>query len=197
MKGGQTTRTCRKCGETKPLAEFPVYDREGRRRHACRVCNDTRVDAHHQANRDRRLAQARARYAADPTAVWTPERRRRANDLAKVRGAQLRETVIAHYGGRCVCCGETHIEFLTLDHVNGDGAKMRREVHGSTAPRFYLWVIRNGYPETIQVLCMNCNWGRARNGGVCPHKEGSTTIPKGSRAKRLEVPRIRPHKRGW
>jgi hypothetical protein len=29
---------------------------------------------------------------------------------------------------------------------------------------------KHGYPEGFQVLCMNCNWGRYRNGGVCPHE---------------------------
>ena len=25
-------------------------------------------------------------------------------------------------------------------------------------------------PDTIQILCFNCNCGRARNGGICPHE---------------------------
>lgn len=41
---------------------------------------------------------------------------------------------------------------------------------------------------------MNCNHGKSRNNGVCPHKthhkEGSTTISPESTTKRLEAPTI-------
>src|SRR6266567_4357200 len=36
--------------------------------------------------------------------------------------AKLRREVLAAYGGKCVCCGESHPEFLAIDHVNNDGA---------------------------------------------------------------------------
>ena len=78
------------------------------------------------------------------------------------------------------------MRFLTVDHVNGDGAA-KRAMH-RTGNSFYRWIIRNGFPADFQVLCFNCNIGRAMNGGICPHKEGSTTIPKGSTAKRPEAP---------
>jgi hypothetical protein len=98
----------------------------------------------------------RERYAKDPTKFWTPERRGRANALARKRNSELRERVVGAYGGKCACCGESNPMFLTLDHVNNDGGKMRREVHTSSS-NFYLWAIRNGYPKTLQCLCMNCN----------------------------------------
>jgi hypothetical protein len=80
------------------------------------------------------------------------------------------DEVIAHYGGKCACCGETERLFLSIDHINNDGAKHRREVPASS---LYRWLKKNGYPEGFQVLCMNCNCGKARNGGVCPHQHPS------------------------
>ena len=77
------------------------------------------------------------------------------------------------YGGAvCACCGETTLEFLSLDHTNNDGAKQRRllKYHGS-GHAFYVWLRKHGYPEGYQVLCMNCNFGKRMNGGVCPHVE--------------------------
>lgn len=74
------------------------------------------------------------------------------------------------YGGPvCRCCGETNIFFLTLDHVNSDGAEHRRETGGVTGKNLAWWLKKHDYPAGFQVLCFNCNCGRARNGGVCPH----------------------------
>ena len=33
--------------------------------------------------------------------------------------------VLDHYGRACSCCGETEPAFLTIDHVNNDGAEHR------------------------------------------------------------------------
>ena len=77
--------------------------------------------------------------------------------------------VVAGYGGACSCCGELELMFLTLDHVNDDGADSRREHVG------HIWAYRDarrrGYPDDYRLLCINCNFGRHRNGGVCPHEE--------------------------
>lgn len=93
----------------------------------------------------------------------------------------LRREVFSAYGGmKCNCCGETEETFLTLDHVNNDGAAHRRELTGRTgkvsgAPSStYRWLKKNNYPSGFQVLCMNCNFSKARNGGVCAHKAQST-----------------------
>lgn len=91
------------------------------------------------------------------------------------RWQAMRRMVMDAYGGPvCACCGETIYEFLTIDHMNNDGADHRRAI----GQHLYRWLIENDYPEGFQVLCMNCNYGKQRNGGVCPHKdlEGSTAI---------------------
>lgn len=80
------------------------------------------------------------------------------------------ETLYAKYGGaRCVCCGETIFEFLSLDHIDNNGAAHRREIGGSGS-HLYAWIVRKNYPPGFQVLCYNCNAGRYRNGGICPHQ---------------------------
>ena len=76
------------------------------------------------------------------------------------------------YGGRhCACCGESHIEFLSLDHIEGHGAAHRgqddmKNIRGS---EFYRWLKKKGYPPGYQVLCMNCNSAK-RQSGSCPHR---------------------------
>lgn len=96
---------------------------------------------------------------------------RDANPLYNTVAARQRFLeALSHYGGPvCKCCGEDNIFFLTLDHVNNDGAEHRRETGGKSGKNLAWWLKKHNYPSGFQVLCFNCNCGRARNGGVCPH----------------------------
>lgn len=91
------------------------------------------------------------------------------------RAARKIETIQA-YGGKCSCCNESNIKFLSIDHVGGNGNEHRRKVVGLSR-NFYTWLKHQGYPkDEFQVLCYNCNLGRAFNykgGNVCPHKENN------------------------
>lgn len=83
------------------------------------------------------------------------------------RSEIIKDLVFNAYGGyACNCCGETIKEFLTIDHVNGDGAEHRRQLKNRN---MYSWLKKNDFPSGFQVLCWNCNLGR-RFGKECPHK---------------------------
>lgn len=88
----------------------------------------------------------------------------------------LRREVMMHYGGYvCACCGETEPLFLQLDHINNDGAEHRRSLGSKDNGKGFntqtlRWIKLNGFPPGFQVLCANCNFGKALNGGVCPHQ---------------------------
>lgn len=85
---------------------------------------------------------------------------------------RLKLLVLNHYSNnklQCACCGESIFEFLTIDHINNDGAEHRKNL-GITGQRFYRWLKSNNFPEGFQVLCMNCNWSKGQF-GFCPHKE--------------------------
>ena len=77
----------------------------------------------------------------------------------------LKKKVFAHYGNKCICCGDSHWEFLTMDHVDGGGHKHRKEVVGS---HLYAWLKRNNFPPGFQLMCMNCNFAKGIF-GKCPH----------------------------
>ena len=108
----------------------------------------------------------------------TPEQlaafRKVESDKTRRLMATLREQVFAAYGGQvCSCCGETEPMFLSIDHVDNDGAEMRRNrAYGRSGTAFYQWLRKKGFPPGFQVLCFNCNLGKHRSGGVCPHKSG-------------------------
>ena len=83
---------------------------------------------------------------------------------------RTRIKALQKYGGKCVCCGELELLFLTIDHINGDGMKDRVH-HGGTG--WFMELLRAPTRVDLQVLCYNCNMGREVNGGVCPHHSPS------------------------
>jgi hypothetical protein len=115
-------------------------------------------------NRDKIIAQRRYRYHNDgpyrEAMKWRVQREQQ----------DIKLWVLTVYGNvECRCCGEYNPVFLTIDHINGGGTQGRKK-HGGGS-HFYKWLIQQGCPPGYQVLCFNCNCGRAVNGGVCPHVE--------------------------
>lgn len=83
---------------------------------------------------------------------------------------KLKSTVLQAYGGKCECCGENASQFMALDHVNGDGNKMRKEkTHPIGGNPLYVWIIKKGFPKIFRLLCHNCNFA-ITHGRTCPHK---------------------------
>jgi hypothetical protein len=83
----------------------------------------------------------------------------------KERRERLKIHVLNHYGGKCVCCPTTIMEFLSMDHINGDGYIDRRLGDGD-----HIWnqIKRDNYPDTYQILCFNCHMAKTHY-GYCPH----------------------------
>jgi len=165
----QASKSCTRCGETKPLSEFylmsylRISGNVHKQQHPeCKVCNRLRT---------------RARYHSDQKASILAK-----DKIARQRRAiEMKALVFGAYGGYvCACCGETEKKFLSIDHINNDGAEFRRRIGGKrTAAGYhtYRWLVLNGFPEGFQVLCMNCNHGKRMNKGVCPHRSGCNDYP--------------------
>jgi len=95
------------------------------------------------------------------------------NQIAKEWRERVREEALTAYGGKCNCCGETEPLFLEIDHISGGGSQHRKTVPGGIA--FYRWLKERGYPkDQFQILCRNCNFGKYRNNGICPHRRRDT-----------------------
>lgn len=109
----------------------------------------------------------------DQRSIFCEECRLKANSRQNEINKELRRIVIDGYGGVCFCCGEDRAPFLTLDHVNNDGAEdRRRNKRGCTSGNYYRKLIRDGFPIHLRLLCWNCNCGRyfGGNNGICPHE---------------------------
>jgi len=92
----------------------------------------------------------------------------------KERHRKLHDSCIQKLGGICACCGEKEPLFLEIDHVNNDGNKLKVKLPGGVWDRGDYHFMKSIVAGTIdcsslQVLCANCNHGKYRNGGVCPH----------------------------
>lgn len=83
---------------------------------------------------------------------------------------KLKQEVIDHYGGKCFCCGETILDFLCIDHIDGGGNQHRKEQKMSGGSGFHEWLKKNAFPEGFQTACHNCNFSKHKNKGVCAHK---------------------------
>lgn len=176
------------CGRTLPIS---CFDNEANGKYGvrsdCKSCRKVRHRKAHHANPEKRRTYFRERRKRNGDAVRASERHSRKNAppktkehrhaMAKAWRDNLRSEVITAYGGFCACCGISEICFLTLDHVNQDGAEHRRQIGARHAwSKVYLWARDNGYPPTLRVLCWNCNNAAFRNRGVCPHQESRLAL---------------------
>jgi hypothetical protein len=163
-------KRCGRCGSLKPLSAFGISSKTDKPMAYCKPCYEKARACH------RRWLDRNPGLAAKRTAAWRAANRERALQAQRDCDRKLKEEVYKAYGGfRCACCGETEPLFLSLDHVNNDGAAHRKVIDRR---KLYKWLARNRYPSGFQVLCMNCNHGKSRNRGVCPHQSMGTATAR-------------------
>lgn len=66
------------------------------------------------------------------------------------------------------CCGNNiDIDFLSFDHINGDGAEHRRKIGATASSSLHRWIINNQEEakKRIQILCMNAQVKKKRTNG--------------------------------
>jgi len=82
---------------------------------------------------------------------------------SKVYNQICRNTFLTLYGNKCICCGETQEEFLTIDHINGQTGKKKEDSRVA-----YRKAVDEFPSKNYQILCMNCNHSFGVY-GYCPH----------------------------
>lgn len=101
----------------------------------------------------------------------------RARKIQRERARRIRTAILNYFGNCCACCGESHKEFLTVDHKKGDGAEQRRQ-HG-WGSTFYRWLWKRikedgeKVAKDFRLLCFNCNWCWGSL-GYCVHEDDLT-----------------------
>lgn len=182
------TKRCRKCGEVKPLSEF--YRKVGYpdgHMARCKACHSRarresyanhpdpeerrqRRKGYEDANRESIRATARRRYANNPDVAAYQREYVRTHpevyrDSNRREREKARQQVFDHYGRQCACPGCGAADNLTIDHVNGEGGEHRKELFGTQVGGwvFYLWLIRNDFPDGYQTLCAPCNLSKGKH----------------------------------
>ena len=83
------------------------------------------------------------------------------SEYKKKKNNELRMTVMKRLGGvECVWCGEDNFWVLSIDHINNDGCKERREKKRTSVQMWHrmLELTDEKLNKKYQVLCRNCNW---------------------------------------
>jgi hypothetical protein len=83
---------------------------------------------------------------------------------------RLHEDFLGAYGKMCACCGESVAQLLTVDHIKNDGGIERKKSKGGEPYKTIRNALTKYQPGRYQTLCFNCNCGKSKNGGICPHK---------------------------
>ena len=186
-------KICGSCKVEKNESEFYDYHLTKRKTPTCKECVRARVGSRYKKLKESGLCNDCASPIESVGHSMCQQCRDRRKDHyredivnRRLDGKRKKERVklaaLNAYGGcKCACCGETHIEFLAIDHINNDGAEHRRSIvkglgwkGSSTGIHMHQWLKNNGYPPGFQVLCHNCNFAKGHF-DCCPHKRTSAT----------------------
>lgn len=127
-------RTCRVCGETKPLVDFPFRSIERQTRQwICLPCQREYTNGWYAQNRAGQIANARIHR----------------DETARRNRAQIRSYLRDH---SCVDCGESDPDVLDFDHLRDKRANVSTLVHNGVS-----WQLVQAEIEKCEVRCANCH----------------------------------------
>jgi hypothetical protein len=129
-----------------------------------------RIKAYRKVLRNNKICTMCFICPVEPNKLRCIECSKKQSITKKKRVLRQKQAVMDHYGNKCACCGEGNIKFLTVDHIDG-GGNLHRKTISSGAGAMCRYLVKNNFPDGFQMLCWNCNCGKAMNGGVCPHLE--------------------------
>jgi len=174
------TQICITCGQKRPISNFA-----GRGFH---VKNGVKL--RYRLNQCRKCQKAEKEAAGICKMCCSPvvpgnKRCQKHLNLDKDSKKRLkkadRKAAFAHYGESCAYCGQSVEMFLTIDHINDDGAEHRRTQRsgGYGGHDIYAWLRKNGYPEGFQILCFNCNSAKGHYGEEVVKEAVQRNLAKG------------------
>lgn len=140
-------------GQRRKFCSYKCYDENRRGKWVTKTCAST------DCNNTFKTQGQLKRYCSN-TCNHREETRRRSREMK----ARLLET----YGDKCACCGESCVEFLTLEHKNGDRKQHLKKV-GPNVIAIWRDAVENFDTNKYEILCMNCNWAKGKY-GFCPHE---------------------------
>lgn len=168
-------KTCSLCKERKPVSSFGKWaqSRDGLN-HRCRDCHNRKNRESWEAVGSRSRREKYHRDALVRSKMLKAARNSRLKNSEKIaiskkqKHQELRLAALSSVGLECVCCKETQLEFLSLDHINGGGRQHRKSVGDSQ--KLYRQILTSSEIKSLfQTLCHNCNLAKGFY-GTCPHQ---------------------------
>jgi len=169
-------KTCTKCKEIKSISEFcRRSNRKSGFNSVCRKCTRAYMNKYNikwlpkykANNRDKILLNLKnwrkkhenREYVINYGAKYRIVNKTELNKKDRDRHYRNKLRTIELLGGVCVKCGGKEIEFLTIDHINNDGAIERKTMHH----KCLYSKIASGIQDitNYQILCRNCNGEKA------------------------------------
>lgn len=148
-------KQCLICKQLKPITDFCIRrsEKDGHNTY----CKDCSSIIKKQKHREHKLL---------PPIEYVKWREKQ-NAIRKASRTRIKLEVFTHYcKGTPKCANPFHLhseditdlDLLTLDHINGDGYKERKELDGlvEKGAAFYRYIKKQDYPPKYQILCWNC-----------------------------------------
>jgi len=142
----------------------------------CKLCDKEYLERPEVKDRRRKWARHWGRENKEKRLEYNkqyleshPEKAEQFRESRKRRREVIKTAVFQYYGGdppKCACCGESHLGFLCIDHIDGGGNKHRRKL-GKKTHSFWLWLMEQNFPDGYRVLCHNCNFAIGAYGHCC------------------------------
>ncbi len=153
---------CKYCLDKLILGENWKEYYDNYKRYICNIC-ENKIQRFSRNKKRRNLGIPKQK-------IYNDEQRRLARQMrSKIWSIEERQLCLNKYGSVCNCCGISDWPFLTIDHINNNGADHRRSLNKLSGVAFYRYLRENDYPtDNYQILCNNCNSAKGYH-GFCPH----------------------------
>lgn len=161
-------KVCGSCKNELPLQMFGKHSRNpDGLQYCCKLCKSKADKISRSKNLDKIKARKKEYYLENKEYIiekvneYISNNRVKHNNWAMVARNKLKLKVFLHYCDgqlRCKNCNQSELSLLTIDHIDGDGNKHRKEVGIKTGYSTYRWLKRNNFPDGFQVLCWNCQF---------------------------------------
>jgi hypothetical protein len=156
---------CNKCHKEKEQKYFPKRkDTKDGFRKECKECFNKEHRRWWKQTAPIRLEYAKKYYSQNRDKIIS----QKVSGNLKYRRLARIDCIIHYSKGKkeCECCGEKNMEFLTIDHINGNGNKHRKEIKEYIP----LFLKKKRFPKGYRILCYNCNCSLGFY-KYCPHQE--------------------------
>ena len=146
-------KKCKICGEIKDETDF-YRSFLGYLSSYCKGCS---------YECSKQYAQEHKESIRDIQKKWVSSNKEHVYKKNKERRDKIRNEVLLAYGGRCECCGENNLGFLSIYPKNDEEKETTINVQ-----RLRARLKRLGFPDEYEVLCKNCRFSIVRI-GFCEH----------------------------